>query len=309
MIFWIIDYFYSFKKAEFVLPSKFETTKKFNIKRVFFLILGLISWSFITYSLMGPRKPAGIVEGNYKVNDIFFVVDVSRSMLAEDFKPNRLEAAKVKIREFVKLRPKDRIGIIIFSERVFTLLPLSTDLNLIDQMVSEIKIGFLGSGTNIGDALGLAVGRASQSLAENKVIVLLTDGVSNVGTLTPTQAAEIAKEKNIKVYTIAIGSKKGARLPVGQGLFGKRYQNIPGGSVDYDTLKKISETTGASHFVAEDNEALREVLGEIEKLERTEIKSSSRILYKELYLKYLFLGALFLCLTELGRKYVLREVV
>ena len=122
-------------------------------------------------------------------------------MLATDFKPNRLEVAKQKISDFVALRPKDRIGIVMFSEKAFTLLPLSTDLELIQEIISEIKVGFLGSGTNIGDALALGVARAAQSLTKNKVIVLLTDGVSNVGVMTPEQATREAAEKNIKTYT------------------------------------------------------------------------------------------------------------
>jgi Ca-activated chloride channel family protein len=253
----------------------------------------------------------GFAKNKIEVNDIFFVVDVSRSMLAEDFSPNRLEVAKEKIAEFVALRPTDRIGIIIFSEKAFTLLPLSTDLKLIKQMVGEIKVGgMLGSGTNIGDALGLAVARGAQSLAENKVIVLLTDGVSNVGFLTPQQAAQEAKEQGIKVYTIGIGGSRDAKIPYGRNVFGrKRYQTIPGGSIDFKTLEEIADVTSGQSFAAQDEKALKDVLSEIEKLERSEIDSSARVIYKEIYLKFLIIGVILILLSELSRRIVFKEGV
>ena len=243
-----------------------------------------------------------------EVNDIFIVLDLSRSMLAEDLKPNRFEAAKIKIQEFVSLFPRDRIGIVIFAEKVFTLLPLSTDLNLINKMVAQIKLGPLGDGTNIGDALALGVGRLLQSLAKNKVMILMTDGVSNVGTMTPLQAAEMAAEQKIKIYTIGIGGAKDARIPVGPNMFGvQRYQMIPGGSVDEKGLKEIADLTGGKFYMARDNKALENVLGDINKLERTEIEQSGRIIYEELYFKYLLIGVLLLIGTELSRRLLLRE--
>src|SRR5690606_32519325 len=179
-----------------------------------------------------PKKPAGFVNDPEEVNDVIFVVDVSLSMLADDFKPNRLEVAKQKIQEFVDLRPTDRIALVMFSEKVFTLLPLTSDLKLVRQAISDLRTGFLGSGTNIGDALALGVARGLQSLAKNKVIILLTDGVSNVGTMTPLQAAEEAKNAGIKVYTIAVGGDGDARIPVPGGFGRQRFQYIPGGSFD-----------------------------------------------------------------------------
>ncbi|NOT79466.1 MAG: VWA domain-containing protein [Bacteriovoracaceae bacterium] len=243
-----------------------------------------------------------------EVNDIFIVLDLSRSMLAEDLKPNRFEAAKVKIQDFVSMFPRDRIGIVIFAERVFTLLPLSTDLNLINKMVAQVKLGTLGDGTNIGDALALGTGRLIQSLAKNKIIILLTDGVSNVGVLTPLQAAEMANEQKIKIYTIGIGGAKDARIPVGSNMFGvQRYQMIPGGSVDEKGLKEIADLTGGKFYMARDNKALEKVLSDINKLERTEIEQSGKIIYEELYFKFLQLGIIFLILCEGLRRFILRE--
>ncbi len=310
MIAWIFSYLNIGKKAQVYISPQVQKKPPINVLRFIMFLLGIMSWVAISFSLTTPRMPLGTAKNNIEVNDIFFVVDVSRSMLAEDFKPNRLEAAKLKILDFVKLRPKDRIGIIMFSEKAFTLLPLSTDLNLIEEIIKEIKVGFLGSGTNIGDAVGLAVGRAAQSIANNKVLILLTDGVSNVGSMTPLQAAREAKRQNIKIYTIGIGGHKDAKIPIGKGLFGRQqYQTIPGGSIDTGVLKEIASITDGKYFLAANSEALNKILLEIEKLERTEIKTRSRIIFKELYFQYLLMGVLGLFFIEFLRRLVLKESV
>jgi Ca-activated chloride channel family protein len=203
----------------------------------------------------------------------------------------------------------DRIGLIVFSEKVFTLMPLSTDPDLLSKVIGDIQIGYLGSGTNIGDGLGLGVARARESNAKNKVIVLLTDGVSNVGNLTPLQAAEEAKREGIRVYTIGVGSKDDAKIPMGKSVFGTQYMLIPGGSIDYKTLEEISSLTGGKFFPATDEEALSKVFDEIDKLERTEIKVDAQVLYKEHYYKYFAVGFLLLILSELLRRLLLREAV
>lgn len=307
LVFWIIGYFYFFKKPQLFIPKKYKKSG-FPFLRSLVFVAGVTGWLYISFALAGPRKPLGMDKNTIEVNDIFIVLDLSRSMLAEDLKPNRFEAAKIKIQEFVSLFPRDRIGIVIFAEKVFTLLPLSTDLNLINKMVAQIKLGPLGDGTNIGDALALGVGRLLQSLAKNKVMILMTDGVSNVGAMTPIQAAEMAAEQKIKIYTIGIGGAKDARIPVGPNMFGvQRYQMIPGGSVDEKGLKEIADLTGGKFYMARDNRALENVLGDINKLERTEIEQSGRIIYEELYFKYLLIGVLLLIGTELSRRLLLRE--
>lgn len=307
LFFWIISFFYIFKKPQLFIPQKYKK-RGFPFLRTIIFVMGVTGWMYISFALAGPRKPLGMDKNTIEVNDIFIVLDLSRSMLAEDLKPNRFEAAKQKIQEFVALFPKDRIGIVIFAEKVFTLLPLSTDLNLINKMVAQIRLGTLGDGTNIGDALALAVGRLLQSIAKNKVIILLTDGVSNVGTLTPLQAAEMAAAQNIKIYTVGIGGAKDARIPVGPNMFGsQRYQIIPGGSVDEKSLREISAMTKAKAYMAYDNRALQNVLSEINKLERTEIEQSGRIIYQELYFKFLLIGVCLLVGAELSRRILLRE--
>lgn len=309
LIFWIISFFYLLKKPQIHIPAKYRI-KSIPILRTIIFLCGVVGWLHISYALMGPRKPMGMSKNTIEVNDIFIVLDLSRSMLAEDLKPNRFEAAKQKVHEFVDLHVQDRIGIVIFAEKVFTLLPLSTDLNLIGKMVDGIKLGPLGDGTNIGDALALAVGRLIQSQANNKIILLLTDGVSNVGALTPIQAAEMAQENKIKIYTVGIGGDKDARIPMGQSVFGiQRYQMIPGGSVDVKTLKEISKMTGGKTYMAQDTNALGNVLTEINQLERTKIEHTGKIIYEELYFKYLLIGVCFLFGAELARKILLKEGV
>jgi Ca-activated chloride channel family protein len=258
---------------------------------------------------MQPRKSQKFSPSSIEVNDIVLCIDVSRSMLAEDIKPNRLEVAKQKIREFVKLRPTDRISVVIFSEKVFTLLPLTTDPQLVDQILSEISIGYLGSGTNIGDGLALSVARAINSETKNKVIVLLTDGVANVGTMTPMQAAEEAKKYGIKVYTIGLGTDDDAKIPVGNGVFGTQYQLIPGGSIDYKILDEISNLTGGKFYPAKSAKGLKEILDDIQKLEKTKINVQHQIIYDEQFYHYLFLGVLLIFLVEIGRRLILRDVL
>ncbi len=307
---WSVDYWKVFHKAQLYFPmtkTKFPLGKFLMRLLVFFT--GIIGWAYLSYSLMQPRVAQKFSPTNIEVNDIVLCIDVSRSMLAEDIRPNRLEVAKQRIREFVRLRPTDRISIVIFSEKVLTLLPLTTDPSLVDQVLSEISIGYLGSGTNIGDGLALSVARAINSEAKNKVIVLLTDGVANVGTMTPIQAAEEAKKYGIKVYTIGLGTDEDAKIPVGNGVFGTQYQLIPGGSIDYKVLNEISEMTGGKFYPAKSDQALKSILGDIQKLEKTKIKVNNQIVYDEQFYFYLVLGVVLLFSVEIIRRLLLKDVV
>lgn len=302
LVVWILSFWNIFKEAELQVPGVVDGRSHYSkARRWFVFILGLVGWLLISFALAGPRTPKLFKPASIEVNDIFFVVDVSRSMLAEDFKPNRLEVAKSKIKEFVQLRPTDRIGIIIFSEKAYTLLPLTTDLKLVSDIVNEIEVGFLGSGTAIGDALGLAVARGVRSEADNKVIILITDGVNNVGTLDPLKAADLAKENGIKVYTVGVGGDEGGHLA--------GYRMIPGGSIDFQTLKAISDKTGGRSYAAKSESSLKKVLLDIEKLEKSKVETQALVVYDELFYIYLFLGTIFFGFSELFRKLILREVL
>lgn len=310
LVLWMLEFWKVFKRSQLHLPKNINSSNKLlGTLRFMLFITGILGFGFIGFALTGPRIPLKYSPSNIEVNDIYIVLDVSRSMLADDFSPNRMEVAKKKMQEFVELKPMDRLGLIVFSEKAFTLLPLTTDLKLVGQVIGDISIGGLGSGTNIGDALALAVARLANSEAKNKVVVLLTDGVNNVGNMTPIQAAETAKEYKIKVYTIAMGTDSNARIPVNGGLFGTQYQMIPGGSIDTKTLDQISKMTNGKSYLAQSTGALQNVLKEIEKLEKTQINVQNQVVYDELYLNYLLIGVALLVLTEILRKLLLREVV
>lgn len=311
LVFWLWGFFNWFKKPQIFLPKKYKVGS-FSILRIVFFITGALAWAYLAIALAGPRRPLGNQEDKINVKDIYVVVDLSRSMLAEDMPPNRFESAKKQVHDFVNLFNLDRIGVIVFAEKVFTLLPLTTDTKIISKMVNSIQMGPLGDGTNIGDALALGTARLLESEAKSKIIVLLTDGVANVGTMTPMQAAELAKENKIKIYTIGIGGDENARIPIGgRNVFGvQRYQTIPGGSIDIKTMKEISEMTGGKSYLAKNNDTLRKVLDEINRLERTEvIKMQGKVVYEELYYQYLVWAAFLFLISELGRRYLGRELV
>lgn len=310
LILWSLDYWKVAYKAELgSFRAKETSSSKAMLSRGIIFLLGVIGILYVSYALTGPRMPAAYSESSTEVLDIMLVVDVSRSMLADDIRPNRLEAAKEKLREFAKLKHKDRIGLIIFSEKIFTLLPLTIDPKLVEKIIDSIQIGFLGSGTNIGDALALAVARLQITETKNKVIVLLTDGVSNVGNYTPIQAAEEAKKYGIRVYTIGFGTESDARIPVGQGIFGTQYQRIPGGSVDFKSLKEISDKTGGRAYTAQTSNALEQVFLEIDQLERTDTKIQGQVVYDEKYYYYLLVGLMFYFMCEFLRFFWVKERV
>jgi len=284
-----------------------ETKSQYKNRLLSFVwnLTSILAWGLIAIALARPRYPKGLSDQTIFAKDIFVVVDVSRSMAAEDFKPNRLEVARREIKRFIASRPDDRIGIIMFSEKVFTLLPLTTDLELVLNMSDSIQMNILGMGTNIGDALGLAVARLKESEAKSKIIILLTDGVSNVGNMTPEQASEEAKNGTIKIYSIGIGAVENGKV-LRQGFGYGNYQNIPGGSVDFKSLNEISVKTGGKSYLASDPNSLSKVIDEIQSLEKTEIKKSGFIIYDEKYLIYYIYGASLLAMLTIidifGRK-------
>jgi len=308
-LFWALDYWKVFTGA--MLGVGFRRGRRQawrTISRWVLFATGVVAWGYLSYSFTQPRTAKSFSPSSREVIDIILVVDVSRSMLAVDLTPNRLEVTKKQLRNFAKRRVSDRVGLVIFSEKVFTLMPLSNDPALLDKVIGDIDIGYLGSGTNIGDGLALGVARAAESETKNKVIVLLTDGVANVGNLTPLQAAQEAKNQGIRVYTIGVGTQSEAKMPVGRSVFGTQYQLIPGGSIDYKTLQEVSALTGGKFYPATDEEALNRVFEEINQLEKTEIKIDNQVVYEEHYYRYFVTGLTLLLLVEALRRLLLREV-
>lgn len=298
LVIWQLEYFGFFTVPIISLPEKMILQR-----RNFFLpCLAVVAWSLIGFSLMGPRKNIGFSDQNLAVNDLFFVVDISRSMLAVDMRPNRLEVAKKQISDFIKDQLQVRIGLIIFSEKAFTLLPLTLDYGLILQSLAEIEVGKFGSGTNIGDSLALAVARLSRVATKNRAIILLTDGVSNVDSIPPIQAAQVAVKQKIRIYTIGIGTEDGL-MPIGGEGDQRYFQRIPGGSIDFSMLERISLLTGAKSYAAKDEAALGSVLAQISALEKSNIVVKNQAVYKELYWRYLLFGITLFLAIEFFRRF------
>lgn len=238
--------------------------------------------------------------------DIAMVLDISGSMLAEDLKPNRLEAAKNVIDNFIEGRISDRIGLVIFSRDAFTQCPLTIDYSVLRNLLSEIHSGMIEDGTAIGNAIANGINRLKDSDAKSKIIILLTDGVNNSGEVDPISAAEMAKTFGIRVYTIGVGTKGEAPYPV-QTPFGIRYQMMPV-EIDEAVLQKISDITDGQYFRATNNQALKEIYDKIDKLEKTKIEITSYKNASERYHSWLW-GGLILLLFELGlSKTILRKL-
>jgi Ca-activated chloride channel family protein len=201
--------------------------------------------------------------------DIVLTLDISGSMLARDFRPDRLEASKNVATEFISGRPYDRIGLVVFSGESFTQCPLTTDHAVLVNLLREIQSGMIEDGTAIGMGLATAVNRIKDSEAKSKVIILLTDGVNNRGEIAPATAAGIAKTYGIRVYTIGVGTQGMAPYPV-KTPYGIQYQDMPV-EIDEAILREISQTTGGKYFRATDNDKLVQVYNEIDKLEKSKI--------------------------------------
>jgi len=238
--------------------------------------------------------------------DILISLDISSSMLAQDFQPNRLEASKDVATEFISGRPNDRIGLVIFSGESFTQCPLTTDHAVVINLFNDVESGMIEDGTAIGMGLATSINRIKDSNAKSKVVILLTDGVNNRGAIAPITAAEIAKTFGIRVYTIGVGSEGMAPYPV-QTPYGTQYQNMPV-QIDEEVLKEIAEMTDGKYFRATNNQKLIEIYREIDQLEKTKIDVTEFSKKKEEYLLFLFIAGILL-LTELLFKNTLLRTV
>jgi Ca-activated chloride channel homolog len=238
--------------------------------------------------------------------DIIIALDISTSMLAEDFKPNRIEASRNIASEFIKGRSSDRIGLVIFSGESFTQCPLTTDHAVLVNLLNEVEIGMIEDGTAIGMGLATAVNRLRYSDTESKIIILLTDGVNNRGSIDPLTAASIAGNFGIRVYTIGVGSRGTAPYPL-QTPRGVQYQNIEA-DIDEELLMEIAGLTGGRYFRATDEEKLLEIYSEIEQLEQSMIEVRHFNADKEEYRSLAFLAGLLLIAEWLLRAFWLRNI-
>ena len=284
---------------------KLPKTWKAYLRHLLFA-LKMAALALLIVALARPQSSSTNSTENIEGIDIVMAMDVSGSMLARDLKPDRLTAAKNVASDFVKGRPGDRMGLVIFSGETFTQVPLTTDHGVMLNMLAEMKNGLIEDGTAIGDGLATAISRLKDSEAISKVVILLTDGMNNAGSVDPYTAAEIAKLYGIRVYTIGVGSYGTAPYPV-QTPFGTQIQQIKV-EIDEKLLASVAGMTGGKYFRATSNQKLDEIYEEIDKLERSKIEVTEfRRLHEEFY--PLVAWALALLLLEfLLRKTIFRTL-
>lgn len=253
-------------------------------------------------ALARPQEPLREEMIQQQGIDIIFAIDLSLSMLATDFKPNRLEVAKDVAATFVQQRPYDRIGLVSFSGEAFTQCPITSDHDILLKALEDLKSGMLLDGTAIGMGLGTAVNRIQNSQAKSKVIILLTDGVNNTGDLQPLQAAELAKTFGIKVYTIGIGTNGLAMIPTDRDIHGDPIFNMTQVTIDEATLIRIADlSNGGQYFRAHDKKELQKIYQEINELEKTLLDSKTVKRKVELFFPFVFFAIMALALHFLLR--------
>ena len=310
-----IWHFFMRKKdaAVLTMPSVkgFKTDSLISKLKPLLYLLRLLALAAIIVALARPRNVS--VSKKTKTNrgiDIVMAIDVSASMLARDLKPNRLEALKKVAVDFVDRRPNDRIGIVVYAGESFTQTPITSDKGIVKRTISELKWGQLEGGTAIGMGLGSAVNRLKESNAKSKVIILLTDGVNNSGNIDPRTATELAKELEIKTYTIGIGTNGMADFPWSRdprtGKLQFRKQQV---EIDEKLLEEIASETDGKYFRATDNTSLKEIYDEIDKLEKTKIEEFKYYNYQEKYRIFVFLGLGFLLLEFVLRNTIFKSFI
>lgn len=263
-------------------------------------IFRLLCMACIIFALARPqtRNDEELVNGEGV--DIVLCIDVSGSMMAQDFTPNRMEAAKEVAANFAANRPTDRIGLVIFSGESFTLCPLTTDQNVLNAQISNIQSGLLEDGTAIGSGLATSVDRLRSSKSKSKVVILLTDGENNGGQIPPLTAKELAKATGVKVYTIGVGTEGFAQTPM-QTQSGAVVMQREKVNIDEKLLTQIANETGGKYFRAKDNESLKNIYGEIDKLEKSKIEVTALKRYSEKFFPFAIAAVALLLLEMLLR--------
>lgn len=268
-------------------------------------LLRTIALVMIIIAIARPRSSTKMDKIDTEGIDIVLAMDVSTSMLARDFTPDRISAAKDIAIEFISQRPSDRMGIVVFAGESYTQCPLTTDRATLINLMKEIETGLIEDGTAIGNGLATAVARMQNSDAKSRVVILLTDGVNNSGEITPQTAADIAKTYGIRVYTIGVGANGTAPYPV-MTPWGVQMQNVEV-EIDENLLKNIAETTGGRYFRATDNTKLSEIYSEINKMEKARTTIDSFPIYKELFTGFA-LVALACLLLEVLIGFIMRRL-
>lgn len=288
--------FLALSNTSFLLKAKAFSTRVLLYKLLPYVKAA--SFALFILALARPQKVTSEREFQTKGVDIMISMDISGSMLAEDFKPeNRMHIAKQEAIKFVRNRQNDRIGLVVFARKAFTQCPLTLDYDVLTKLIGDVEIGMIADGTAVGMGLATAVNRLRDSPAKSKVIILITDGENNAGNIDPITAAELAKTFNIRVHTIGVGRGGLVPFPVNDPLFGKRYvqANV---EIDELSLKRIADITGGLFFRARDPKSLSEIYEKINQLEKTEIKVREYRSYEELFPLFLVPG-MFLLFAEI----------
>ena len=285
-------------------PWKLEGRSALSVLRHLPFAFRIAALSLIIVAIARPRSSSQMEKIDTEGIDIVLAMDVSTSMLARDFNPDRISAAKDIAIEFIAQRPTDRIGIVVFAGESYTQCPLTTDRATLINLMKEVQTDLIEDGTSIGNGLATAVARMAESDAKSRVIILLTDGVNNSGEIAPLTAAEIANTYGVRVYTIGVGANGTAPYPV-MTPWGVDIQRV-NVEIDEDLLKTIAETTGGRYFRATDNTKLAEIYSEINRMEKARTTIDSFPVYKELFTRYALLALAFLLLELLVRLLIRR---
>lgn len=286
--------------------SKTGNSWKSYLRHICFA-LNIIAAAALIIVLARPQSHGRWNTSKVNGTDIILAIDTSSSMLAKDFNPDRLTAAKNVATKFINGRPNDNIGIVIFAGESLTGIPLTNDRGILNNYVNEITYDMLEDGTAIGDGLATSINRLIDSKAKSKSIILLTDGSNNAGIVTPITAAQIAQKENIKVYTIGVGKEGNALYPYID-MFGRTsYASMPV-HIDENTLKQIASMTGGKYFRATSDNTLKDIFSEIDQLETTEIDVRNFTRTDELYLKWAILALICVASAALMKYTILRSI-
>ena len=262
-------------------------------------VLSVLALFFIVFAIARPQDAFSWEEEKTKGIDLVIAMDVSTSMLAEDFKPNRFEASKDIAINFIKGRNSDRFGLVVFAGEGFTQCPLTIDHNRLVQLFDGLETGILKDGTAIGSGLATAVKRLKESTSKSKVIILLTDGENNSGDIAPEAAAQLAQKFDIKVYTIGIGKLGKAKMPVAMDMAGNFIYDMVDVKIDEVLLKKIAKTTGGQYFRATNNNHLQSIYEEIDLMEKTELASIKYSSKTELFFPFALTGVVLILVAKI----------
>lgn len=281
-------------------------TLKYWLRHIPFVIRMMVV-ALVIVAMARPQSSEDRQNVNSEGIDIVVALDISSSMLAQDFKPDRMTAAKDISSKFIIDRPTDRIGLVVFAGEAFTQSPLTTDHVSLVNLLNQIQMGMIQDGTAIGNGLATAVNRLKESQAPSKVIVLLTDGVNNSGQIDPSSAADIAAEFGIRVYTIGVGTEGVAPYPAYDAWGNIVFQQAKV-EIDEPLLKQIAEKTGGLYFRATDNTKLAEIYAEINKLEKGKVEVENFTKYSEIYHPFLLLAIALLILELVCRYIIFRRI-